>query len=162
MASIGHGHYVVVVLHVGGSKASDIKLVVQCEPRIGEAWFLAGSILPNEKHVDANVRELLEETDLTLTFDDLTLLSDAPVRVALPERLRHLVYVFSASVPVPYVTTNLRTHAKLEQDVTSTAQLTINPDGSYVVPATTDIDGLSLTPAKYGFAEPCKHDKRER
>jgi ADP-ribose pyrophosphatase YjhB (NUDIX family) len=37
-------------------------------------------------HVDAVVRELLEETSLTLSHDDLiTLLSDAPVRVALPE-----------------------------------------------------------------------------
>jgi hypothetical protein len=36
MASIRLGHYVVVVLHVGGSKASSINLVVHCEPaRIG-------------------------------------------------------------------------------------------------------------------------------
>jgi hypothetical protein len=48
-----------------------------------------------------------------LTFDDSTLLSDAPVCVALPEGQRQFVYVFSASVPVPYVTTHLRTLAKL-------------------------------------------------
>jgi 8-oxo-dGTP pyrophosphatase MutT (NUDIX family) len=54
----------------------------------------AGSILPNEESVDADVRKLLEETGLTLTLDDLTLLSDAPVRVALPEGQRKLVYVF--------------------------------------------------------------------
>jgi 8-oxo-dGTP pyrophosphatase MutT (NUDIX family) len=108
----------VIVLHVGGSKASDIKLVIQREPRIGKTWFLAGSILPNEEHVDADVRELLEEIGLTLTYADLTMLSDAPVRVALSEGQRQLVYVFSASIPVAYVTTNLRTHAKLEQVVT--------------------------------------------
>jgi hypothetical protein len=75
------------------------------------------------------------------------MLSDVPVRVALPEGQRQLVYVFSASVPVPYVTANLRTHAKLEQD--ATAQSTINSDGSYVVPATIDINGVSLSPAKH-------------
>jgi 8-oxo-dGTP pyrophosphatase MutT (NUDIX family) len=70
MASVGPCHYVVVVLHVGGSKASDIKLVLQLEPRYGKTWFLAGSILPNEEHVDADVRELLVETGLTLTCDE--------------------------------------------------------------------------------------------
>jgi 8-oxo-dGTP pyrophosphatase MutT (NUDIX family) len=84
MASIGLGHYVVVVLHVGGSKASYIKLVLQREPRIGKAWFHAGSILPNEEHVDVVVRELLEETGLTLSPHGLAFLSDAPVRVELP------------------------------------------------------------------------------
>jgi hypothetical protein len=33
MASIGHGHYVVVVLNVGRSKVYDIKLVLKREPR---------------------------------------------------------------------------------------------------------------------------------
>jgi 8-oxo-dGTP pyrophosphatase MutT (NUDIX family) len=111
MVSVGPGHYVVVVLHVGGSKASDIKLVLQHEPRIGKPWFRADSILPNEEHVDANVRELLEEIGLTMTYDDLTLLSNVPFRVALPEGQRRLVYVFSAFVPILYVTTNLRTPA---------------------------------------------------
>jgi hypothetical protein len=83
------------------------------------------------------------------------LLSDAPVRVALLEGQRELVYIFSASVPIPYVTTNLRTIAKLEHVVT--AQSTINPDGSYVVPATIDIDGLSLTPVKHGLPTSLKH-----
>jgi 8-oxo-dGTP pyrophosphatase MutT (NUDIX family) len=100
MASAGPGHYAVVALHVGGSKASDIKLVFQPKPRTRKTLFLAGSILPNEEHVDVVVRELLEETGLTLTLDDLTMLSDAPVRVALPEGQRHLVYVFSASIHV--------------------------------------------------------------
>jgi ADP-ribose pyrophosphatase YjhB (NUDIX family) len=107
------------------------------------------SILPNEEPVDDVVRELLEEDGLTLSLDDLTLLSDAPVHVALHEGQRHLVSVFSASFPIPCVTANLRTHAKLEHVVT--AQSTINLDGSYVVPTTIDIDGLSLTLAKQGL-----------
>jgi 8-oxo-dGTP pyrophosphatase MutT (NUDIX family) len=112
--------------------------------------------LPNEVHVDVVVRELLEENGLTLTIDDLTMLSDAPVRVALPEGQRQLVYIFSAaSLPVPYVTANLRTHTKLE-DV-DTAQSTINPYGSYVVPQKIDIDGLSLTPSKHGLLPASKH-----
>jgi ADP-ribose pyrophosphatase YjhB (NUDIX family) len=110
--------------------------------------------LHNEKRVDALVRELLEENGITLSLDDLTMLSDAPVRVALPRGRRQLVNVFSAYVPVPYVTSNLRTLAKLEQVVT--AQSTINPDGSYFVPATNDIDGLSLTPVKYGLLSALK------
>jgi hypothetical protein len=84
-----------------------------------------------------------------LTSDDLTLLSDAPVRVALPEGRHQLVYVFLASVPVPYVTTHLRKLAKLEQALI--AQPTVNPDDSYVVQQTIDIDGFSLTLAKHGF-----------
>jgi ADP-ribose pyrophosphatase YjhB (NUDIX family) len=67
----------------------------------------------NEEHVDAAVRELYEETVLILTPDDLTLSSDAHVRVALPVG-QQLVYVYSASILVPYVTTHLRTHAQLE------------------------------------------------
>jgi ADP-ribose pyrophosphatase YjhB (NUDIX family) len=101
-------------------------------------------ILPNEKLVDAVVRALLEETCLTLSHDDFTMMSDAPVRVALLEVQRQLVCVFSACVPIPYVTASLHTPATVEQDVT--AQSTINPDGSYVVPSMIDIDGLSLTP----------------
>jgi 8-oxo-dGTP pyrophosphatase MutT (NUDIX family) len=76
MAFVGHDNYVMVVLPVGGSEASGIKLVLQREPRIGRTWFLAGSILLDEDLVDAAVRELLEETSLTLTHDDLTLLSN--------------------------------------------------------------------------------------
>jgi hypothetical protein len=60
-----------------------------------------------------------------------------------------LVYVFSASVPLPYVTTHLRTSAQLEQVVT--AQSTINPYGSYVVPETIDIGGFPLKPARDGL-----------
>jgi ADP-ribose pyrophosphatase YjhB (NUDIX family) len=148
MASIGPGRYVAVVLHVGGSKLADIKLVLQREPRSGKAWFPYGSISPNEEHVDAIVRELHEKTGLILTLDDLTLLSDAPVRVAL--HVGHqFVYVYLVSVPIPYMTTQMRTHAQLEHVVT--AQSTINPVGSYVVPETIDIGGLSLTPAKNGL-----------
>jgi hypothetical protein len=35
MASVGHGRYEVVVLHVGGTKLSNVKLVLQREPRTG-------------------------------------------------------------------------------------------------------------------------------
>jgi 8-oxo-dGTP pyrophosphatase MutT (NUDIX family) len=54
-----------VALHVGGYKASDIKLVLRREPRTCKTWFHAGSILPNEEHVDAVIRELLGEIGLT-------------------------------------------------------------------------------------------------
>jgi ADP-ribose pyrophosphatase YjhB (NUDIX family) len=58
--------------------------VLQREPRSGKTWFPVGLVTANKEHVDAAVRELHEETSLILTPDDLTLLSDAPVRVALP------------------------------------------------------------------------------
>jgi 8-oxo-dGTP pyrophosphatase MutT (NUDIX family) len=92
--------------------------VLQREPRTGKTWFPAGSLVANEEHVDAAVRELHEETGLALTPDDLTLLSDAPLRVALPDG-QHLVYTYSASIPVPFVTSHLRTAAQLEQAVTA-------------------------------------------
>jgi 8-oxo-dGTP pyrophosphatase MutT (NUDIX family) len=113
MASVGPRHYVVLVIHVGGTKLSDVKMVLQREPRTGETWFPGGSVLPNEEHVDADVRELHEETGLTLTPDDLTLLSDALVRVALPDGLQ-LVYVYSAYVPIMFATSHLRTPAHVE------------------------------------------------
>jgi 8-oxo-dGTP pyrophosphatase MutT (NUDIX family) len=90
--------------------------VLQREPRTGKTWFPAGSVAANEEHVDAAVRELLEETGLTLTPDDLMLLSDAPVGVALPDG-QQLVYVYSASVPVLFATSHLRTPAQLEHVV---------------------------------------------
>jgi hypothetical protein len=62
---------------------------------------------------------------------------------------QELVYVYSASVTVPCVTAHLRTAVQLEQAVT--AQSIINPHGSYVVPETIDIHGLSLKPAKHGL-----------
>jgi ADP-ribose pyrophosphatase YjhB (NUDIX family) len=145
---------VVVVLHVGGTKLSDIKLVLQREPYSSKTWFPAGSVTANEEPVDAAVRELHEEIGLILTPDDLTLLSDVPVRVALPVG-QQLVYVYAASVPVPYVTTHLRTSAQVEHVVTS--QSTINPDGSYVVPETIDVGGLNLTPAKTRLIRAMKH-----
>jgi hypothetical protein len=46
---------------LGGSKASEIKLVLQREPRMGKTWFPACSILPNEAPVDVAVRELFEK-----------------------------------------------------------------------------------------------------
>jgi 8-oxo-dGTP pyrophosphatase MutT (NUDIX family) len=83
MASVRPRRYVVVVLHVGGFKLADIKLVSQREPSSGKTWFPVGSMLSNEEHVDVVVRELHEKIGLILTHDDLTMLSDAPVRVAL-------------------------------------------------------------------------------
>jgi ADP-ribose pyrophosphatase YjhB (NUDIX family) len=152
MAFVGPSHYVVVVLHVGGTKLSDIKLVLQREPCFGKTWFPSGSITAYEEHVDVAVRELYEETCLILTPDDLTVLSDAPVRVALPVG-QQLVYVYTASVPVSYVTSHtvsqfpmLRTHAQLEHAVTTHS--TTNLDGSYVVPETIDIGGMNLTHVK--------------
>jgi hypothetical protein len=47
------------------------------------------------------------------------------------------------------MTGHLRTAPKLEHVVT--AQSTLNTYGSYVVPATINIDGLSLTPIKHGL-----------
>jgi hypothetical protein len=58
MASVRPGRYVVVVLHVGGFKLTDIKLVLQREPSSGKTWFPAGSISSNEEHVDATFRKL--------------------------------------------------------------------------------------------------------
>ena len=154
MASVGPGRYVVVVIHVGGTKLSNVKLVLQREPRTSKTWFPVGSVVANEEPVDAAVRELHEETGLTLTPDDLTLLSDAPVRVALTDG-QQLVYVYSASVPVLFATSHLRTPAQVEQ--ADTAQSTINPDGTYVVPESINIDGLNLTPAKTGLLRAEKH-----
>jgi hypothetical protein len=151
MALVGHGRFVVVLSHVGGSKLSDIKLVLQREPSSRKTWCLAGSTSSNAERVDAFVRDLHEDTGIILTLDVLNLLSDAPVRVALPN-VQRVVYAFSAYVQVPYVTTHLRTPTQLEQVVT--AQSTINLDGSYVVPETINIDGRPLRhlrPLRMGY-----------
>jgi 8-oxo-dGTP pyrophosphatase MutT (NUDIX family) len=141
---------VLVVKLVGDSKASDIKqLMLQRDPHNGKTWFPSRSVMPNEEHVDAAVRELFAETGLTLTVDDITVLSPKPVRVPLLAAKYHLVYVFSAYVPAPCVNANQRTHAKVEQAVN--AQSTIHHVGTYVVPAMVDIDGLSLMPSKTGL-----------
>jgi len=85
-----------------------------------------------------------------MNVDDLLmLLSGNCVRVPLPVGQYQLAHVFSASVPFPYVTSNLRAPLEVEHDVT--AQSTVHPNGSYVVPTTVDIDGLSLTASKIGL-----------
>jgi hypothetical protein len=83
------------------------------------------------------------------------MLSDAHVRVALPVEQQH-VYVYTASVPVPNVTSHMCTPAQLEHAVI--AQSTINPDGSYVVSERIDVgSGMNLTPAKTGLLPAMKH-----
>jgi 8-oxo-dGTP pyrophosphatase MutT (NUDIX family) len=154
MASLGPRHYVVLAIHVGGTKSSDLKLVLQREPRSGKTWFPTGSVLPNEEPVDAAVRELHEETGLILTPEDLTLLSGEPVIVTLPQG-RQLVYVYSASIPYSASTNNLRTPAHVEQ--AALAQSTLYPDCTYVVPETINIDGQTLTPAQKGLLRAEKH-----
>jgi hypothetical protein len=54
--------------------------------------------LPNAEHVDADVRDLFEEIGLTLTVDDIMLLSGNHVPVPLNDGHFQLVYVFSAFV----------------------------------------------------------------
>jgi ADP-ribose pyrophosphatase YjhB (NUDIX family) len=91
VGSVGSGNCVIVVLHVGRTKASYIKLVLQSEPRTGKYWCRAGIVFPHEEHVDEAVRELFEETGLTGTVDDLNLLSGGVVRFyQVPSRLRVL------------------------------------------------------------------------
>jgi 8-oxo-dGTP pyrophosphatase MutT (NUDIX family) len=85
MAFVGPRRYVVLVIHVGGTKLSNSKLGLQREPRTGKTWFPAGFVAASEEPIDVAVRELHEETGLTLTPDDLTRLSDALVQVALPK-----------------------------------------------------------------------------
>jgi hypothetical protein len=52
------------------------------------------------------------------------------------------------SVLVPYVIANSRTPAKVEHVVQINALVTVYREGSYVVPVTVDINGLSLTPSE--------------
>jgi ADP-ribose pyrophosphatase YjhB (NUDIX family) len=98
----------------------------------------------NVEPTDAAARELFEETGLTMTFDDLILLSGASIRLPLPDGKHQLVYAYSASVHVPHVKAYFRTPTKVEQ--AAIAESTGDHDGSYVIPTTIDIDGgLSLT-----------------
>jgi hypothetical protein len=70
MASLGHGHHVVILAPVGSASRLDIKLVLhQREAQSGRVWFPYGGVLPSETHVVVIVRE----TALPLTTDDLQL-----------------------------------------------------------------------------------------
>jgi hypothetical protein len=57
-ASVGLSKNVVDVLHVGGTHASYLKLVLQREPRPGKPRFRVDIVLPNEEQVDEAFREL--------------------------------------------------------------------------------------------------------
>jgi hypothetical protein len=48
------------------------------------------------------------------------------------------------------VNANLRTPSKVDLEVN--AQSIVHSDGTYTVPTTVDIDGLSFTPTKIGLA----------
>jgi hypothetical protein len=79
-----------------------MEIVLQREPRFNRTRFHAGLILLNEGTADASICELIEKTLLTLTIGDLTRLRNNHVRVQLHAGKLKLVYVFAASVPVPY------------------------------------------------------------
>jgi hypothetical protein len=89
-----------------------------------------------------------------MTVDDLTLLRGDPVRVPLLVGEYQLLHVFLAMVHVPHVTAILRIPSKVEQVVS--AQSPVHPYGSYVVPTTIDIDGLSRTSSKIGLLKDAK------
>jgi hypothetical protein len=142
MASLGPGNYVVVVLQVEGSKASNIKLLIQREPRTSTTSFLAGSVLPTQRMSTQMSVSCLRK--LALTVDDLTSLSGNHVRVPLPDNKHQLVHVFSASELVLYMIANLRTPTQVVQ----AAKSTTHSHGIYNVPSTVDLDGPSLTLSK--------------
>jgi hypothetical protein len=54
-----------------------------------------------------------------------------------------------------FATSNLRTPAQVEHVVV--AQSIVNPDGTYGVPETINIDGMTLTPAQKGLLRAEKH-----
>jgi hypothetical protein len=99
--------------------------------------------LPNEEHVYGAVRDFVEETGLTLTVDDLTLLSGGVVRVPLHDDKYQLVYVYGASVHVPHVSANLRTLTKVDHVVIS--QSIVQQDSYCVVSTAIATDGLTMT-----------------
>jgi hypothetical protein len=71
---------------------------------------------------------------MTLAFDDSTMLSGNVVRVPLPDSKTQNVYVYAPYVIVPYVSANLRTPTKVEQDVLS--QSIVQHNGFNVISAT--------------------------
>jgi 8-oxo-dGTP pyrophosphatase MutT (NUDIX family) len=97
----------------------------------------------DEERVGAVVRELFEETGRALTADDLTMSRGEDVYVPLPDSKMQHVYEYDASALTPYGTNQLRKPLKVEQDVT--AQSTVQPDSSYVVPTSITLAGLNVT-----------------
>jgi hypothetical protein len=72
MASIGLGYYVVFVRHVGDSKASNIYLVLEREPRFCKTWFPPSTVCLTKNMLTLPPFSNYEETGLTFTVDDLT------------------------------------------------------------------------------------------
>jgi hypothetical protein len=104
MASLWPGDYVVILLTVGGSKASDIKLVLHREPRTSKTLFLVGSTLRDEEHINVVVRKLYghignievwiitwlnyEVTGVTSDVTSVTSDVKSPLTVQAPTRAR--------------------------------------------------------------------------
>jgi hypothetical protein len=62
-------------------------------------WFPAGGILPNEIHLVATTRVFLRETSLLFSSDDLQLVRDEIVPIALSDGTKHHVSVFASLAP---------------------------------------------------------------
>jgi hypothetical protein len=141
-ASIGPSTYIVVVMPVRGTD--------QPKPQTLAMFYNANLehlnivFLPVLFCVIKNPSmRLFEEHILALTIDDLAMLSGVDVRVPFIyfplASINSTANMYSTSVLVPYVNANLRPPTKVEQAVI--AQSTVQPKGSYVVPATTSIMG---------------------
>jgi hypothetical protein len=59
------------------------------------------------------------KTGLTITVDDITILSDRAIPVALPDSMTQHIYAYIGYLPAPYVTIKLRTSTKIEQAILS-------------------------------------------
>jgi hypothetical protein len=118
-ASVGIGNYVVVVLHVGNLNASDMKFASQREPPVNRyslIHFLSvNSCLMRSMSTLPFVN--CSKTCLTITVDDITILSGRAIPVALPDSETQHLYVYIVYLPAPCVTTKLRKSTKIEQAV---------------------------------------------
>jgi hypothetical protein len=151
MASNGHASYVVVVLLTRSPNTTDIQLVLQREHRTGEARYLDGNVLLNDELADVAARELFEETGMTLTVDGLTLLHGEEIHVPLPDSKAQHLYVYDASVHVPYVASHLCISTKVKE--VALPKSTVRLDGSYVVATLIAIDGVNFEAFCYGYCK---------